>query len=112
MRPILPMAAAAALLVGCGGPASSEFEPERMARILAVLPAPYNTADPVNGKNVFTLASACHTTEEGGAHMVGPNLHGVFGSQAGIKPESAYSDVLSNAGWTWDPERLDLWLAL
>jgi len=113
---IVPVSAAAGAIVlllgGCGpSPSSSALDPERVARILAELPAPYNTADPQRGRSLFTLCSACHTTVEGGANMVGPNLYGVFGSPTAYKTDFAYSDILRDADWIWEPARLDAWLA-
>ena len=43
--------------------------------------------------------------------MQGPNLHGIFGRKAGSKAGYAYSDAVKNAGFTWDAEHLDKWLA-
>jgi cytochrome c len=51
--------------------------------MLAALPAPYNAADLDNGRRVFARCRSCHTITEGGPDMIGPNLHGVFGRQAG-----------------------------
>lgn len=40
--------------------------------------------DPVNGKKLFMkLCAACHTTEKGGKHKIGPNLHGIIGRTSG-----------------------------
>lgn len=105
---------AAMLLAGCSkapekaaGPAP--VDPET-AKLLASLPAPYNTADVENGQRVFTLCRSCHTITEGGANMTGPNLHGVFGRQAGTAPKFRYSEPVKNAGFVWDAEHLDKWL--
>jgi cytochrome c len=102
------------LLSACGQSGDSAQgggEAERSAALIAELPAPYNTGDPVKGKAVFTACSACHTLPEGGANMVGPNLHGMFGAAAAAKADYAYSDALKSTGWTWDAERLDQWFA-
>jgi len=98
--------ATTALLAGCG---QSELAKEDAA-LIAALPAPFNTGDPVNGKELFTLCSACHTVTPDGANMVGPNLHGVFGRKAGSKADFAYSDMMKSAGWTWDAPHLNQWI--
>ena len=62
------------------------------------------------GKRVFVLCRSCHTLEENGRHKVGPNLHGMFGSQAGAKDGFRYSDVVQDSGIVWSAENLEEWL--
>ncbi len=78
--------------------------------LLAALPSPYNAADLDNGRRVFARCRACHTITEGGPNMTGPNLHGVFGRQAGGLQGYNYSSALQQADFIWDGERLDHWL--
>jgi cytochrome c len=80
------------------------------AALLAVLPAPYNTADVQNGQRVFARCRSCHTVTKGGPNMTGPNLYGVFGRTAGTAAKYNYSTVVKNAGFVWDAEQLDHWL--
>lgn len=89
-------------------PSASDIE---KAALVAALPAPYNTGDLANGQSRFALCRSCHTIAEGGPDMTGPNLHGVFGRQAGTKPGYKYSDAVQAAGFIWDGEHLDKWLA-
>jgi cytochrome c len=89
-------------------PAPSDAE---KAALVATLPAPYNTGDLANGQSRFALCRSCHTITEGGPDMTGPNLHGVFGRQVGTKPGYAYSAPVKAAGFIWDGEHLDKWLA-
>lgn len=119
---LLPLA-----LAGCGpsggsAPAntSAETPPPVSAPVLtdsqkkaliAQLPAAYQAADLSNGEAKFALCRSCHTTAQGGDDMTGPNLWGIFGRKAGSKASFTYSDDLKNAGWTWDAERIDKWIA-
>ena len=43
--------------------------------------------------------------------MIGPNLHGLFGSRAGNLEGFPYSRALAEADFTWTPRALDAWLA-
>jgi cytochrome c len=62
------------------------------------------------GKRVFVLCRSCHTLEADGRHKVGPNLHGMFGSEAGSKDDFRYSDVVKESGIVWSAETLEEWL--
>ena len=124
---VLSVLGSCALLAGCGQgggeksatsasatPApAAEHEPTAAEKtaVLASLPAPYNTADIDNGKAKFAMCRSCHTIVEGGANLTGPNLHGVFGRKAGALENYKYSDAVKNAGFVWDAEHLDKWLA-
>jgi cytochrome c len=80
------------------------------AALLAALPAPYNSADLDNGRRAFARCRSCHTITPGGPNMTGPNLYGVFGSQAGTHEKYNYSNAVKQAGFTWDADKLDHWL--
>lgn len=81
------------------------------AAALAALPAPYNTGDLSNGQSKFALCRSCHTIAQGGPDLTGPNLYGVFGRKAGTKEGYSYSDAVKAAGFVWDAQQLDKWLA-
>jgi cytochrome c len=119
---MMSVVGACALLAGCGqggekaaeapaAPAAPEPTDAEKQALLAALPAPYNTADLANGKQKFAMCRSCHTIVPGGANMTGPNLHGVFGRKAGAVENYKYSDVVKNAGFVWDADHLDKWLA-
>lgn len=84
---------------------ASEGSPE-----FASLPAPYNTADYARGRRTFKLCQSCHTTAEGAGALVGPNLYGIFGREAGTSEGFAYSPALQEADFIWTPDKVDHWL--
>jgi len=71
----------------------------------------YASADTSRGEALSARCRACHSLEEGGATIVGPNLFGVFGRPAGSALDYPFSDVLSASGFVWTPRALDAWLA-
>lgn len=69
------------------------------------------SADPAAGERVFAKCQACHTSAQGGANGIGPNLYGVVGTAIGKHvPGFAYTGALSGHGGNWDFENLDHWL--
>jgi cytochrome c len=109
-------------LAGCGPaetPPSSSAPPPAAApsedvaalqTAVAALPAPYNEADYEAGRRVFNQCRSCHTIEADGPNRIGPNLHGVFGRQAGSVEGFNYSEAVKGASFTWDAAQLDQWL--
>ncbi|WP_199200404.1 c-type cytochrome [Alkalicaulis satelles] len=79
--------------------------------VLAALGEAYVNADLANGERMWRRCQSCHTVTEGGRHMVGPNLYGMFGQQAGTMEGFRYSSALAEAGFVWTPAELDEWLA-
>lgn len=113
------------LLAACGQPASKSAEApaaqasspaaaapsnEEMQARIAALPAPYNEASYEAGRRVFAQCRSCHTIDEGAGNRVGPNLHAVFGREAGTAEGFNYSEALEHADFHWDAEHLDHWL--
>ena len=70
------------------------------------------SADYARGRTVFAQrCSACHSVAEGGSHLLGPNLHGMFKRKVGATPGFGFSAALKNAAFDWTPTRLRDWLA-
>lgn len=121
------IASAAAALAACGQPSANTASPNSAAApapaagpesetdaqkkaLIAELPPAYANADLSNGEAKFAVCRACHTLNEGGEDMTGPNLWGIFGRKAGSKPGFTYSDDMKNAGWVWDAPRINTWI--
>ena len=75
-----------------------------------ILPTPYSQADYSLGRRTFKNCQSCHTITEGGRHLVGPNLHGIFGRTVGSAEGFQYSTALEAEDFIWTPERLEEWL--
>lgn len=71
----------------------------------------YATTDSAWGERLAMQCRACHSLEAGGNNMIGPALHGFFGTKAGSVSGFSYSPVLAQAKFTWTPRALDAWLA-
>ena len=95
---------------GQAAPAAAALTPDQVKAAQAALPAPYNTADLENGAAKFALCSSCHTLNEGGPVMTGPNLWRILGEKAGIREGYKFSDPMKAAGFTWDAAHLDTWI--
>lgn len=52
----------------------------------------------------------CHTVKEGD-NRLGPTLYNIVGRKAGTIEGFAYSPSLENAGFVWDEETLDAFIA-
>ena len=99
------------------GPAIVESAPDGpspavIRERIAALPSPYSAGDYDNGRRVFAQCRSCHTLNAGGANRVGPNLHGVFGREAGtLEGFRTYSTGLKESGIVWDVTTMDTWIA-
>ena len=104
-EPVMPSTQAAA------PDTSSSWTPSAdQLKMLAALPAPFNTADPVNGMAKFALCRSCHSITKGAPNLTGPNLYGVFGTKAAAVPGFDFSDAMKASGFTWDAPTLDKWI--
>ena len=90
---ILALALTGALVAACGGEEAPS--PEMVAR----------------GQQAFAPCATCHSVEAGAPHSIGPNLHGVYGRQAGGAEGFAYSQAMEASGLVWNRGNLDDYLA-
>lgn len=70
----------------------------------------YADGDAEKGENVYKRCMSCHTPEKGGRHLVGPNLYGVFGREAGALDDYNYSKAMKSSDIVWNEETLDAYL--
>jgi cytochrome c len=85
-----------------------------MAYVLSspsALPQASQAAEDVSGQQAFNNACrTCHMVREGD-NRLGPNLHKVVGRKAGSLPDYAFSSAMKEAGFVWDEEKLDRFIA-
>lgn len=64
-----------------------------------------------SGQLAFNNACrTCHMVKEGD-NRLGPNLHKIVGRKAGSLPDYAFSGAMKQAGFVWDEEKLDQFIA-
>lgn len=64
-----------------------------------------------SGQLAFNNACrTCHMVKEGD-NRLGPNLHKIVGRKAGSLPDYAFSSAMKQAGFVWDEEKLDQFIA-
>ncbi len=62
----------------------------------------------------FRWCRFCHTFQRNEPHLVGPNLHAIFGQRAGTVPNFHFSEAMAEAGaqgLVWNDETLAAYLA-
>ena len=72
------------------------------------------SADAEAGVTVFKKCTACHTTENGGANKVGPNLWNIVNRPVASHEGFSYSSAMkafAEGGTVWDYDNLDHFLA-
>ena len=67
--------------------------------------------DARRGEKMFEECVACHATERGAQHGVGPTLFGVIGRKAGGLSDFRYSPAMKRSGVTWTEGELDAYIA-
>lgn len=75
-------------------------------RIISLSPASAQV-----GAVLFARCVGCHSTEQGAASRLGPNLHGIYGRPVAADPGFVYSPALTSLTGRWTAERLDAFLA-
>jgi cytochrome c len=64
-----------------------------------------------SGQLAFNNACrTCHMVREGD-NRLGPNLHRIVGRKAGSLPDYAFSSAMKEAGFVWDEDKLDRFIA-
>ncbi|MHA7900148.1 MAG: c-type cytochrome [Henriciella sp.] len=81
-----------------------------VSEAFATLPEPYKSADYDRGRRTYKLCQSCHTLNEGGPNLVGPNLYGMFGRGIGAVEGFNYSKAVQDSDIIWTPEILAEWL--
>jgi cytochrome c len=67
--------------------------------------------DTASGQRAFNnTCRTCHTTKEGD-HRLGPHLYKIIGRKAGSLPDYGYSSAMKDAGFVWDEEKLERFIA-
>ena len=64
--------------------------------------------DPKAGAVIYERCLACHALAY---NRTGPKHCGLFGRRAGSEPGFQYSDAMKHAGWVWNRQTLDRFLA-
>jgi cytochrome c len=77
----------------------------------SALPQASQGAEDASGQQAFNNACrTCHMVKEGD-NRLGPNLHKIVGRKAGSLPDYAFSSAMKEAGFVWDEEKLDRFIA-
>jgi cytochrome c len=82
-----------------------------MLPLPSALPQPSQGTEDGAGQQAFNNACrTCHMVREGD-NRLGPNLHKIIGRKAGSLPDYAFSSAMKEAGFVWDEEKLDRFMA-
>jgi cytochrome c len=77
----------------------------------STLPQVAQGTEDVSGQQAFNNACrTCHMVKEGD-NRLGPNLNKVVGRKAGSLPDYGFSSAMKEAGFVWDEEKLDRFIA-
>jgi cytochrome c len=82
-----------------------------MLPLPSALPQVSQGTEDVSGQQAFNNACrTCHMVKEGD-NRLGPNLHKVVGRKAGSLPDYGFSSAMKEAGFVWDEQKLDRFIA-
>jgi len=81
--------------------------PKQQAKAMAMAA----TGDVAAGLRVFGKCKACHTSDQGAANRVGPNLWGIVGRAKGGADGYKYSEAMKSKGGEWALSDLEGFLA-
>jgi cytochrome c len=77
----------------------------------SALPQVSQGTEDASGQQAFNNACrTCHMVKEGD-NRLGPNLYKVVGRKAGSLPDYGFSSAMKEAGFVWDEEKLDRFIA-
>jgi cytochrome c len=77
----------------------------------SALPQASQSMEGESGQQAFNNACrTCHMVREGD-NRLGPNLYKIVGRKAGSLPDYAFSSAMKDAGFVWDEEKLDRFIA-
>lgn len=104
-------------LYACGQPETGETtDSDQASQVTTSAPTEVAETDAAGdplvaqGKSLYLRCRSCHTIEQDGAQLVGPNLYGIYNAKAGQREGFKYSDQLLAADITWDDAALDAWI--
>lgn len=63
-----------------------------------------------NGQTLSAPCAICHNWEDGGGHLIGPNLYDVVGSEKGAAPGFNYSQAFQSLDGEWTYAELFVFL--
>jgi cytochrome c len=80
-----------------------------LSAIMCMLSGPGSSQD-VSELAFNNACRTCHTTRKGDDRL-GPNLNNILGRKAGSLPSYNYSNAMKEAGFVWDEEKLERFIA-
>mgnify|MGYP002784464335 CR=1 FL=1 len=91
---------------------ATETAPAEAVAVAAAVPTGPIIGDATRGAAQLPKCKACHTFDQGGKNMIGPNLWGTFNGKIMHVDGFTYSSAFqAKAGLVWTEENLDAFLA-